>query len=630
MPLAPERLASARSDHMEVLRGSRRPESFKAGLSRLFGRDLILLHPPSVYDFRKRGIMFGPISDVIPSTPVFEMYPMGLTTIAGRLEEEGFNVEIVNIAYRMLSDPGYDAEAEIAKLAPLAFGIDLHWLPHAHGGIELAKLVKKHHPGTPVIVGGLSASYYYEELLGYPWIDMVMRGDSTETPMLQLMRALRFGGTLADVPNLAWKAADGTVTVNPFSHVPSQIDDIPLPNYSYVMRSVLKYGSLANVVPFEDWLDYPITAVLTSRGCTQDCSICGGSRSAYRKICNRTRPAFRSPETLIADILRIQEFSKAPIFLVHDIRQGGKAHTERFLSLLAQAPIENELVFELFFPAGDEYLGRIARAVPRFSLEMTLETHVEALRRLNGKLACSNAEIEATIASALSNGVNRIDLFFMVGIPRQTTADVLGSVDYCRSLLERFGSDKRLWFFIAPLGPFLDPGSQAFEHPERYGYRLFCKSFEDHRQALTAPSWKHMLSFETDTMTRDDIVAATYEASARLARAKRDYGIIDAATCREVEARIATARAVMSEIDDLEQLPEGPQRDARFAAVKRRVEAMAPRDVHAKEWLKWPIRRRFATLPRLGKTVVKLLFAESYLFLFKRLRLVLGRRATAR
>jgi B12-binding domain/radical SAM domain protein len=592
-------------------------------LKALFGPDLVLLHPPSVYDFRKTGIMFGPISDVIPSSSVFEMYPMGLTTIAGHLEEEGFNVEIVNVAYRMLADRGYDAEAEIARLDPAIFGIDLHWLPHAHGGIELAKIVKRYHPNTPVILGGLSASYYYEELLGYPCVDMVMRGDSTEGPMLKLMQTLRTGGSLADVPNLAWKTAEGTIVANPFSHVPDSIDDIPLPNYSYVMRSVLKYGSLANVIPCEGWLDYPITAVLTARGCTQNCSICGGSRSAYRQICNRSKPAFRSPETLVQDILRIQEFSTAPIFLVHDLRQGGRRHAERFFELLARERIRNELVFELFFPAGDEFFARVAQAAPRFSVEMTLESHQEEIRRLNGKLPCSNAEIEATLDSALRHGVNRIDVFFMAGLPKQRYEDVLGGVDYCRSLLDRFGGDKRLWFFIAPLGPFLDPGSPAFEFPERFGYRRLCHTFEDHRRALLAPSWKYLLSFETDSMTRDEIVAATYEAGARLAKLKLDYGIIDAAAYHDAVSRIDTSRRLLADIDTILALPDGPERESRFAAVKGRVEELSARTVGTKEWLKWPIRRRFATFPRLSKVLIKLFLAESRLFLFKRLRLVL-------
>ena len=589
---------------------------------KLFGVDLVLLHPPSVYDFRKTGILFGPISDVIPSTPVFEMYPMGLTTIAGHLEEEGFNVEIVNVAYRMIADPAYDAAADIARHDPMLFGIDLHWLPHAHGGIELAKLVKQHHPGTPVIVGGLSASYYYEELLGYPWVDMVMRGDSTEAPMLQLMQVLRSGGSLADVPNLAWKTPEGDVVVNPFSHVPASIDDIPLPNYSYVMRSVLKYGSLANVIPFEDWLDYPITAVLTSRGCTQNCAICGGSRSAYQSICNRSQPAFRSPETLVRDILRIQEFSRSPIFLVHDLRQGGREHADRFLDLLAQARIENELVFELFFPAGDEFFGRIAKAVTRFSVEMTLESHLEALRRVNGKLMCSNERIEATIASALENGVNRIDIFFMVGIPKQTYADAVGCVDYCRTLLQRFGGDRRLWFFIAPLGPFLDPGSPAFEQPERFGYRKLCRTFEDHRRALMGPTWKHILSFETDSMTRDEIVDATYEASLRLAKAKLDFGIIDEVSYRKLVSGVAASRQLVSEIDAIQALPDPSERQARLGAVRQRVTDLARPEVRAKDWLKWPIRRRFARLHRLARMLVVLFVVEIRQFLFKRLRLV--------
>ena len=59
--------------------------------------------------------------------------------------------------------------------------------------------------------------------------------------------------------------------------------------------------------------------------------------------------------------------------------------------------------------------------------------------------------------------------------------------------------------------------------------------------------------------------------------------------------------------------------------MRRRVEELSPHDVGAKEWLKWPIRRRFATIPRLGKVLVGLFLTEWRLFVFKRLRLFLGR-----
>ena len=72
--------------------------------------DLILLHAPSVYDFRKKTILYGPVSDLIPPSYVFEMYPIGLTSIAEYLERFGYRVRIVNLAVRMLRDRKFDAE----------------------------------------------------------------------------------------------------------------------------------------------------------------------------------------------------------------------------------------------------------------------------------------------------------------------------------------------------------------------------------------------------------------------------------------------------------------------------------------------------------------------------------------
>ncbi len=581
----------------------------------LFSKDLVLLHPPSVYDFRRNGTLFGPISDVIPSTPVFEMYPMGFTTIAAHLENAGFNVEIVNIAYRMLSDATYDAEAAIAALHPRIFGIDLHWLPHAHGALELARIVKKHHPGTPVVMGGLSASYFHEELVRYPWVDYVLRGDSTEEPILQLMQALQSGDPPTAVPNLTWIDARGEVVVNPLTHVPDDIDDIAIPNYRYAIRSVFKYASLANVIPFVDWMSYPITGLLTSRGCSLDCSICGGSRSAYRTMCNRRRPAFRSPEALIRDIRQIREFSDAPIILLNDIRHGGRAYSERFLDLLERERAPNEIIFELFWPADDAFFERVARASPRFSLEMTPESPDEGLRRINGKFACTNAEIEDTVAAALRHGVNRIDIFFMVGIPRQTYLQAVGAVDYCRELLEKFAGDHRLAFFVAPLGPFLDPASRAFEHPEQFGYRLIHRTLEEHRRALTSPSWKYLLNYEMETMSRDDIVDATYESALRLARLKRDYGYMDDATCAELSARIEASRHAIAEVDCILALPEGENREDRLAAVRARFADLPAQTVAVKqELLRWPTPGGFASSVRLAQLGARLMRTEVYLF----------------
>ncbi|WP_048600418.1 TIGR04190 family B12-binding domain/radical SAM domain protein [Rubeoparvulum massiliense] len=575
-------------------------------LSRFLKKDLILMHAPSVYDFRKESVMFGPISDVVPSSAVFEMYPVGQTSIADTLERNGYNVQIINIAYKMLQDANYDPEEEIARLKPRLFGIDLHWLPHAHGAVELAKICKKYHPEIPVMFGGLSSSYFHEELISHDYCDFVVRGDSTEEPIRQLMSALRTGGSFREIPNLTWKKPDGTPVVNELSYVPDNLDYTAVPSYRYVIGSVFKYGSLKNVVPYVKWLNYPTTALLTARGCTQNCSVCGGSKFAYERVCNRRKPAFRSPETLIEDIRLIQTFGSAPIFILHDIRQAGMEYARRFFDLLKKENIRNELVIELFYPADEEYFKMIAESVPKFSLEVTIESHDEKIRMLNGKFKCTNEKFEETLEAALKYNCRKIDIFFMTGIPKQTYENALESIDYCRHLLERFNGDPRLALFISPLAPFLDPGSLAYEKPEIYGYKKFCHTLEDHRKAICQPSWKHILSYETDSMTRDEIVEATYETAYRLNELKYEYNLIDQTLYEDIKYRIQAARETIAKIDAIMLIEDEAERKKQLDALKEEVAELNKATICGEDELKWDITRKFAVGFSLFKLLSKL------------------------
>jgi radical SAM superfamily enzyme YgiQ (UPF0313 family) len=259
--------------------------------------------------------------------------------------------------------------------------------------------------------------------------------------------------------------------------------------------------------------------LLNSRGCPLDCAVCGGSASAYARVAGRPAPAFRSPEKLISDVRVIRSFSDAPVFMVHDPRVGGLERARRFFDLLECEKAGNEFVFELFYPADDEFFAMVAGATASFSVEITVESHDERLRARNGKFAYPNAVLESTIASALRHGCRKLDLFFMVGIPGQRPEDALATVGYCGGLVDRFGGDPRLQFYVAPLAPFLDPGSRAFED-SALGYRKRFATLEEHRQALAQPSWKQLLSYESDAMSADQIVTATYAVAQRPERAQ--------------------------------------------------------------------------------------------------------------
>lgn len=551
---------------------------------------LVLLHPPSVYDFRTRPIMFGPISDVIPSTAIFEMYPIGFTAMAEYLERHGFRVRILNLAVRMLKSRQYDPEAVIRRMRPLCFGIDLHWLPHVHGSLEVAAICKRHHPNVPVIMGGFSASYFFKDLLERPDVDYVLRGDSTEEPLRLLMEAISSGRTqdLSHVPNLAWKTTGGEIVANPISHIPDTLDHY-VDNYGYMMRSAIRYLDIRSMLPIHDWWSYPITAVMTCRGCTHACSFCGGSHPGLRLLGGRKRPAFRSPQRIVQDIRQISRFTSAPIFVVGDLRQAGEEYADKVLEGLRPLRVPNQVVLELFGRAPGSYFRKLGRALPNFNLEMSPESHDPQVRKTSGK-HYTNQELEETIGAALGAGCRKFDLFFMIGLPGQTPSSVLETVDYCEQLLKRFGP--RLVPFISPLAPFIDPGSPIYENPERFGYTLLFKTLEDFRTALLQPSWKHALSYETRWMSRDQIVEVTYEAALRLNRIKADFGLIDRATSHLMEKRIVLARQLIAQIDEFMGLPEA-QRDPALEAIRGQLEQVNSNTLCEAKEIQWPSPRNF-------------------------------------
>ena len=562
--------------------------------------DLIFLHAPSVYDFRSEAILYGPVSDLVPSTPVFEMYPIGFTTICEYLERFGLRTRIINLAVRMLENARFDVEDYIRKLDAAAFGIDLHWLPHAHGSIEVARIVKRLHPNRPVIFGGFSSTYFHKELIQYPVVDFVVRGDSTEEPMLRLVQYISSGGKthpsagsveglrLAKIPNLVWKDEDQQVIVNPLTYSPENLDHVLL-DYTSVLKAVVRYRDLASVKPFRNWMNYPITAALTVRGCRYNCLTCGGSACAFRNLHNRQRPAFRKPEDLARDIRRIGEYSQGPVFILGDIRQPGDDYANRFLDAIAG--YSKPIFIELFDAAPREFFQRVSKALPNWTLEISMESHDERVRKAFGR-PYSDVEIERTMADALEFGVQRLDLFFMVGLKEQTYESVMGTVAYSRKLIERHASngEKRIIPFISPLAPFLDPGSRAFEEPEKHGYHLFARTLEEHRQLLLAPSWKYVLNYETQWLNRDGIVNATYAAGRRMNLLKGEFGIIEQSAAEATDQRIALAQGLIKEIDEIIGSSEGADRQRRIQELKLRVDNSNLSTVCDKRELEIPMR----------------------------------------
>jgi B12-binding domain/radical SAM domain protein len=503
--------------------------------------DVVFLHPPSIFDFRERPILWGPINDLVPSKSVFEMYPIGFVSLASTLDRSGFDVRIVNIALKMLRDENFSPEDYLEGMESELFAIDLHWLPHVHGAIELAKLCKRVHPETPVVMGGLSSSYYHEEILDrVPEVDFVIRGDATETPMLELTRELKNGAKFDGVPNLSYRSDSG-IEVNDMTSVPAEVDSFSL-DYEYVFRSVLKTRNL-DILPFQEFLSRPIMAVLTRKGCDQNCPGCGGSSYSYSTVCNRSEIALRSPEKVVADLKKIEEF-RAPAFVIGDLAFPDREYGLEILELVEERGLEIPVVFEFFTPPGRKFLTKLGQAVDNFSVEMSPESGIEEIRTGAGR-QYTNRELKESIEWAFEAGCSQFDLYFMIGLSGQGEDTINETLEFIDNLLEKHSEDN-LIPFISPYTPFLDPGSLAFEFPEKYGFDKYAETLMDHYELLDKGfTWKDFLSYRTDRMSREDLVRITYESAIKLAKIKKKHGLISSEKLNDLTEKISVSRRMI-------------------------------------------------------------------------------------
>ncbi len=500
--------------------------------------DIALLHAPSVYDFRDRYLYASIISEVVPSLFVFDMVPYGFLTLATYLERNGYKVGIYNVASKMLRDRKFDVERFVENLDADIYGIDLHWLVHAHGSIEIAKIVKKYHPDSKIVLGGLSSTFFRHEIITrYDFIDAILLGDSTELPFLKFAKE-----GPENTPNIIWRDKTGKIRENPIEWVPNSLDEFQI-DHKFLVKNLMRCYDMALGVPFCSFIEAPISAVMTVKGCSFDCITCGGSKTAYRDFFARSNLALKSPKAIVDEVRGIADISSMPIFFVGDLRYGSRV--EEVSRLLKKLNLDNELIFEFFSPPSRETLRLLRETSHSVYLQISPESPVDEVRMNFGR-PYSNESLEKMVRHVDELGFTRLDLYFMMGLPKQTP-------DHSHLVAKYFSKvreiSKRVNAFVSPLAPFIDPGSKAFMHPEIFGYKILFKDFESYREALTSYHWKYSLNYRTYWMSRQDIVDSSLIAYEELNKVKLSEGMISEEAYELAKERVLLDREVLKAVE---------------------------------------------------------------------------------
>lgn len=462
--------------------------------------DIIFLHPPSLYDFRKKPWFPGQVAGTVHYTPVFEGIPIGVLSMAEYVERHSYKTRIFNLAENMITDAKFDSDEFIKNLDADFFGIDLHFCVHSQGAIEIAKLVNKYHKNSSIVFGGLTATVFSSELLvNYPFIDYVIEGEG-EKPILKLLDSKY---SKDKIPNLIFRNKNGKIQDNELKWTVQNFDDLDFTRLDLVSPKYLLTTIDNKVKPIKHWM------VPVCRGCLYNCVTCGGSKYSYSTLLQRTRPSFRSKEKIVEDLQNLSRQGIESIFLYMDMRMGGENYWRNLIKELSVNDTGiKSITFELFSPAEKSFLSQIANLNDSIKVGLTIspESGNENVRKAHGRYF--NNESLINTAKFCKKSSIPLSVFFMFGLAHETEKSLNDTFDLTIKLAElnfedRVGSEIKPQFGKMLL---LDPGSLAFNYPKKYGYRLIFKNFKDYITNLSSPAWSDWLSYETEKMTRKELL----------------------------------------------------------------------------------------------------------------------------
>jgi len=511
--------------------------------------DVLLIHPPSNIYFWKKPIMPGPVHRTVSMyTPLFIMFPIGMISIASYLEEKGIKTKVLNLAEKLLVEKDFDVKSFLKNKKAEIYGIDLHWVVHSSGAIEVAKICKSLHPESTVVLGGLTATCFAEEIVrDFDFVDCVIKGEG-EYPLYKLydnlMKYEKFKA-FANTPNLTYKDSDGNIKSN-FQYIVSH----DLDSFSFTRLDLVE--------PHERTVTSPITGekiwnLPFYRGCMFNCATCGGSRYSYINVMGRNKIAYRSPEKLLEDFMILDEMGFKSVFLFMDPRTCGREYLDKFFSVFKNmadkwSSITN-VGIELFYPASKNYLEewKSVRISDFLGFSISPESANEKIRYEHGRHYKTDLLL-ATIQHAKDLNLP-LGIFFMLVLGHETLETLKEMILLWKKILSF--NDLRLPRLISvDFSPmiFLDPCSPAFSYPKKFGYNLIFKKFFDYYRAMDYTHWAYWISYETENFSRFDIARVVLDCWEALINIKHKLSLMDQ-NAKELESLIINfERATLQEI----------------------------------------------------------------------------------
>jgi anaerobic magnesium-protoporphyrin IX monomethyl ester cyclase len=343
------------------------------------------------------------------------MVPQGLLSIAAYLIEQGQEVFVYDCL-------GPDAPFELQKQVQailayqpqiVGFSTTTSSFPDA---AELAQKIKEKSPDIMTVCGGVHVSALEGKLLqDYPAFDFLAAGEGELT-----MAELAEGVPPAKIKGLIWRRGEQVITNEPRLKI-DDLDSLPFPAYEKLRGFPRNYH-----LPLFSYVNTPGATMITSRGCTFQCSYC--DRSVFQKGFRYNSAAYIYKHM---KYLR-EKFGVRHINIYDDLFTANRQRIVELCDKLTRYPLGMNFNCAVRVGYTDDELLRMLKDAGCLMVSLGIES-ADPQMLARHKAGVSLDKVRDTVQRIQVAGLRAKGLF-MMGLPGETEESIHRTSDFIISL----------------------------------------------------------------------------------------------------------------------------------------------------------------------------------------------------
>ncbi|MEM7125828.1 MAG: radical SAM protein [Chloroflexota bacterium] len=432
--------------------------------------------------------------DKFKSSSSYPFIPVGIVGLVNMLRGQGWDVEGINLPMELVLHPTFDLRAWVASRprAKLVM-IDCHWYEHSYGSMEAARACKDIWPDTPIVVGGLTASNFAEEILtDHPYVDYIVRGDGEEPLTGLAAYCCSSGGStdLAQIPNLVYRQGK-RIAQNQRAYFadPAMLDSLDFVTVDWLKNwrsyAAIQYsGSGTLAIRDHKYQGHWLTV---GRGCVFNCIYCGGGKKSHKDLAGRSGYVVRDPANVVEDIARLKKLGYHQVSLSLDPATFKPEWWRTFFRLLREQEITIGLYNEFFQSPSKDFLDEFAKSVDLAHTEVAISplSGNEAVRKQNGKHYTNQKFLQ--MLRTLKNYEIPIFIYFSLNLPGETPQTFRETLYLAKDIGELY--PPHLLRMLNPCHT-LDPASPMSRQPGAYKLDVHYTTFKDYYTYCRGTGWQ--------------------------------------------------------------------------------------------------------------------------------------------